>query len=278
MAGDWIKMRSSLWNDGRVNFIARNASVTVASRSCIVGALFRLWTLADEQSEHGFIFGWNEADLDAEVDIPGFAKALQHPQVRWLEVSETGLKIPRFDDHNSESAKARAMGAKRQRRSRKRHADNVTSPLPEKRREEKSLTPTESEKPPVVPQRGTDAHRNGTDEPPGFVRFWDKYPKPRRTAKKACLKIWRRDSLEAKVNEILSGLARHVSCRQWNDPERGSALIPLPATFLNQGRWDGHPEQSNNNGGGIIMDFKDPTYDQLAKEMGWTKPEGPRPC
>lgn len=69
-----------------------------------------------------------------------------------------------------------------------------------------------------------------TGNPGSFERFWSKYPA--KTAKKLVQSIWGRKKLDARVDEILSGLEKHLTSEKW---KRG--FIPNPSTFLNQERW-----------------------------------------
>jgi hypothetical protein len=58
----------------------------------------------------------------------------------WLSFNEAGVVFPEFDRHNGKSAKLRADAAIRQRVSRQSRDIVVTKALPEKRREEKSVS------------------------------------------------------------------------------------------------------------------------------------------
>jgi hypothetical protein len=63
-----------------------------------------------------------------------------------------------------------------------------------------------------------------------FDLFWSKYPLKK--AKKTAKSSWERKKLDARIDEILSGLELQLTTDSWR---RG--YIPLPATFLNQERW-----------------------------------------
>jgi hypothetical protein len=89
----WIKIRTTLPSDPRV---AHMAATLGRPTNEIVGALVTLW-----------IF------VDAQVGLLGFADALRG--VGWLaDAPKNGVSIPRFQEHNGSSAKARAQGATRQ--------------------------------------------------------------------------------------------------------------------------------------------------------------------
>ena len=108
MAGDWIKMRSNLWDDPR---IAGVCDRTGASEAQVIGALYWLWTTADQHTQDGFMGGLTTASVNRKTAVDGFAQALI--EVGWLEHAEGGLTVPRFDEHNGVSAKRRASEAKR---------------------------------------------------------------------------------------------------------------------------------------------------------------------
>ena len=106
----------------------------------VVGTLIRLWRWADQQTITGNAPGVTRNTIDRHARAPGFAHAME--KVGWLEVEEGGVTFPRFDRHNGQTAKARALTADRvvRHRAQKRNAAGVTSALPEKRREEKKKT------------------------------------------------------------------------------------------------------------------------------------------
>lgn len=111
MAGDWIKMRTDLWDDPRV---VRMAASLATSRTNIIGGLYRIWSLADAYTEDGHLQGYDAEILDSALDLPGFSAALV--KVGWLAISDDNLTIPRFEEHNGTSAKRRAMERNRKQR------------------------------------------------------------------------------------------------------------------------------------------------------------------
>ena len=113
MAGDWIKLRSNITNDPRILRIA--VALKIAPFSAI-GACAAFWCAATEHSIDGRLSGWTDAVVDAMVGLPGLAAALR--AVDWLATIDDGLLIPRWEEHNSASAKERALNRERARRSR----------------------------------------------------------------------------------------------------------------------------------------------------------------
>jgi len=105
---NWIKMRSNLWDDPRV---ARICDLTHKREAEVIGGLYWLWTMADQQTTDGRLDGLSLAAIDRKTGIKGFGLAVA--RVGWILQSEEGVEIARFDEHNGASAKRRASEAKR---------------------------------------------------------------------------------------------------------------------------------------------------------------------
>ena len=143
MAGEWIKMRTNLWDDPRVSQLCDLTSTTEA---VVVGGLYWLWSTADEHTETGLLPGMSMGAVDRKTGIPGLAQSLV--TIGWLKDTPEGVVIERFEEHNGTSAKTRAQTAKRVAKSRgagdvtdaplQSNASTVTGALAreEKRREE----------------------------------------------------------------------------------------------------------------------------------------------
>jgi hypothetical protein len=69
-----------------------------------------------------------------------------------------------------------------------------------------------------------------------FETFWKAYP--RKTAKVAAWKSWQR--MKPSLDVVLSTLEWQKQSRQWM--KDGGQFIPLPTTYLNQGRWEDEQE------------------------------------
>lgn len=72
-----------------------------------------------------------------------------------------------------------------------------------------------------------------SDYTPGFERWWAAFPPMRRKGKGAAFKAWQRDKCEAKASDLLEVLQRQID----ND-EQFRKYTPMPATYLNQRRYD----------------------------------------
>jgi hypothetical protein len=94
----------------------------------VVGALVVLWSYADEHSTDGFLRYFTAHQVDAMACIPGVAAAMAN--VGWLETIDApgaaGIMLPRYAEHNGETAKQRAQGSLRAAKFRARNATTVT--------------------------------------------------------------------------------------------------------------------------------------------------------
>lgn len=116
MAGDWIKVEHATLDKPEIMALARMLGV---SHGDALELVLRFWVWIDNNSVDGHVDAVVDADVDKLLHCPGFAHALIY--LKWLALDENGfLVIPKFDDHNSESAKKRAEKSKRQQKYRKR--------------------------------------------------------------------------------------------------------------------------------------------------------------
>lgn len=120
MAGDWLKVRTNLWDDPRVS---RLCDLTEQREATIIGALYWLWATADQHSAHGDLPGLTLRQIDRKTGVEGFGEAMC--KIGWLSVSADGVRIARFDEHNGSSAKRRAQDAQRKASDRSLSASNA---------------------------------------------------------------------------------------------------------------------------------------------------------
>lgn len=108
MAGDWIKMRTNLWDDPRVS---KMVDMTDTSEAQVIGALYWLWAMADQHSAEGFLPSLSFKQINRKVGVKGFGEALE--AIGWGAELQDGVLIINFDDHNGASAKKRCQTARR---------------------------------------------------------------------------------------------------------------------------------------------------------------------
>jgi hypothetical protein len=108
VAGEWIKMRTNLWDDPRVSQLC---DLTDQGEAAVIGGLYWLWSTADEHSSDGLLHGMTLRAIDRKTGVAGLGQALA--TIGWAVESAEGVTLARFDEHNGASAKQRAQTAKR---------------------------------------------------------------------------------------------------------------------------------------------------------------------
>ena len=238
MAGDWIKMRDNLWNDPRV---LRICDLTGSQEAVVIGALYWLWTAADQHTEDGNLLHLSAATINRKTGLKGFCEALC--EVDWLAVQGQGVQIVRFTEHNGASAKKRSLTAKRVGTHRNRNADSVSASnadsvtealqlsyssvsgalaREEKRREEQKQRPPTPNR--IVPLLDY-----------SFSTFWQNYPK--KQAKALAFKAWKKlNPDEALQTAILAAVQQKSQSENWLT--NGGKFVPHAATWLNGRRWE----------------------------------------
>ncbi len=106
----------------------------------------------------------------------------------------------------------------------KRYQDDIKT-ISKRYQNDLSETETETETETEPPARPV-----GED---GFEQFWKAYP--RKQGKKAAYKAWQKAKDKPEISHILRQLVIQKQSDQWT--KDGGQYIPLPATWLNQGRW-----------------------------------------
>jgi hypothetical protein len=153
MAGDWIKMRSSLPTCPKVAAMARSIGMADEFRSLsrqsmrllIVGGLHAVWAAVNEHTSDGVMSNSYPEDLDDIAGIEGFGKAMQ--AAGWLEADDAAstLTFPNFGQWNTPAKDTTAAERMRKHREKERVTRNsvtVTAPLrvtvtPDKTRQDK---------------------------------------------------------------------------------------------------------------------------------------------
>lgn len=91
-------------------------------------------------------------------------------------------------------------------------------------------------------------HQEPSNMVDGFDSFWRQYP--RKVAKSAALKAWRKLKPDDKqLADLMAGLERQKASRDWL--KDGGQFIPHPATWLNGRRWEDDDSQAIPAAAGI---------------------------
>jgi hypothetical protein len=150
----WIKFETCTSDKPEVWQIAQSLGI---DPDAVVGKLLRVWAWFDEQTEDGNAPSVTKALLDRNVGVTGFVTSML--QVGWMVEEDGQLSIPNFGRHNGDTAKKRALTAKRVSESRGNSKDvtqvkqncnatSVTGALP---REEKIREREEEKKDKTIP-------------------------------------------------------------------------------------------------------------------------------
>lgn len=110
MAGDWMKVEKNTPDKPEVYAIADLLSI---DPDAVFGKCFRVWGWFDSNTTNGKANGVcvSKNLIDRLVSVHGFADAML--SVGWLVEDGTGVAASNFERHNGETAKKRALTAKR---------------------------------------------------------------------------------------------------------------------------------------------------------------------
>ena len=258
MAGDWIKMRTSLLTNPKVNGIARilEESRDVAAalstgysgtmheivtrnvmRHVTVSSLLVIWGAANEHTRDGIFANADLSDIDDMVGIPGFAEAMV--SVGWLQhdADTNTLTLPNFNEYNT-SGSERSAGAKTAAQRQKEYRDrkkalesDVTSDVTSNRREEKRRE-EKKDKPPKAPKGA---------ECLGFSEFWNEYPN--HAAKANAMKAWGSVPVELH-SAVMTAVKAQKRSPAWI--KDAGQFVPHAATWLRGKRWEDTVAQAQN--------------------------------
>lgn len=231
MAGEWIKMRTNLWDDPRVG---RICDMTGLLEAQVIGGLYWLWATADEHTENGLMPGLSTRQIDRKTGCQGLGAALV--AIGWLFETDEGVTLENFEEHNGASAKKRCQTAKRVANFKSGnaevmqlalpgHTDSVSGALPreDKRREE------EIKNTPLPPKGGgRDAYT------PEFEAAWKAYPDRPNASKADAFKAWNARIRAGALPEVMTaGVERYAAfCRASKTEPR---FVKQPSTFFGPG-------------------------------------------
>lgn len=141
-----------------------------------VGKLLKVWRWFDKHTVDGNAASVTPPLLDRIIGVTGLADAMV--SVGWLLVEEGGLRLPKFDRHNGQTAKDRALTAQRVAKSKNKAKGNasgngrpVTTALPrEEKRREELQAPCNSSPTPAEPASPAGAVSDD-EPPPAAVQF-----------------------------------------------------------------------------------------------------------
>lgn len=123
MAGDWMKIEKVTPDKPEIDAMADLLGLDPDS---VFGKCFRVWRWFDDHttdgnagcvtsslqnSQSGNAMTVTKKTVDRKAGLDGFADAMQ--AVGWLVELDGAIQLPKFDRHNGETSKTRALTAKR---------------------------------------------------------------------------------------------------------------------------------------------------------------------
>lgn len=125
----WIKWVKGLSNRREVIVLARKLNISRREAAC---ACMEMWEWADQETIDGHIRGATRDDIDLMLGLPGFSSALESDEVGWVRFTERGVTFPRWERHNGETAKKRALEQRKKKRQRDLDQEKVSRKKPDK--------------------------------------------------------------------------------------------------------------------------------------------------
>jgi len=123
MSTNWIKIETLLPSKREVMRMSR---IVGQNRFEVSGRLMVVWAWFDQITATGELAGTSFFDIDEIAGCQGFAAAML--QVGWLAGEDGSLQVPKWERHNGNSAKARALEAEAKRL--RRMSDDVSDNCP----------------------------------------------------------------------------------------------------------------------------------------------------
>src|SRR3954471_8609716 len=102
MAGEWLKFESNL--PEKPETLAITVCMGWDDPDLTVGKLMRLFRWFDQHTVDGNAAGVTPALLDRLIGVSGFVHAVE--TVRWMVVTDAGLRLNNFEKHNGSTAKS----------------------------------------------------------------------------------------------------------------------------------------------------------------------------
>lgn len=150
----WIKLETHTANKLEIFSIAQELNL---EPDAVLGKCCRVWSWFDDNTTDGVTKSVTQVMLDRQCGVTGFCAAMIN--AGWMFDDGISLKLPYYDRHNSQTAKSRALGAKRQAKFKTNAAGNANGnddALPEpSHREEKRREEKKEAKAPPTPQAGS---------------------------------------------------------------------------------------------------------------------------
>lgn len=279
---DWFRWHHGSVTDPKFQLVAKRAKASVAE---VVAVWAYVLETASQSPKRGHVGGLDAEAIDLALGMDdGTTEAILavlHDRGMLSEgrVASWDKRQPKREDETANDRKRRQREREHElalaavspgvtevvsRNVTQSHVESRSVTLEEKREEEKEQ---EQELTPPTPRKrgeGVGSHRKLKAVPAQdrFAEFWQAYP--RKVAKPAAEKAWRRVAGEA--DAILAGLRRSIGCEQW--AKGGGQFIPHPATWLNGRRWEDSIDAGTASASGYFKSADDEAaFDRQMREI-----------
>ena len=204
----WIKLETHIFDKVEIFSIAQELNLDPDS---VVGKCARVWAWFDANTTDGVTKSVTTALLDRYCGVTGFSKSMIN--VGWMVLENGNLYLPNYDRHNSQTAKDRALGAKRAAK----HKKNKDLAIDKNNGNSNAIT---NDKP--LPKSKVEKIREDNIYTSDFESFWKVYDKP--SGKSNAFKIWKSikpdSTLIATIMQKASIQTKNIERQYRKDAER----------------------------------------------------------
>jgi hypothetical protein len=201
----WIKLETHTFDKVEVFSMAQELGIDPDS---VVGKCCRVWAWFDANTTDGVTKSVTTALLDRYCGVTGFSKAMVN--VGWMVLEDENLYLPNYHRHNSQTAKDRALGAKRAAKHKKNKDLGIS----------KSNATTNDE--PLAKSKIEKIREDKNIYTIEFESFWKSYDKP--AGKANAFKVWKSikpdSELQATILQKATLQTKNVERKFRKDAER----------------------------------------------------------
>ena len=200
------------------------------------GDVFKAWVnllcLSSQQPERGSLPTVEDCAFALRCDVVAMADVMQQlANVGLLEREPGGYAIHNWDgrQRSSDDVTKRVQKHRAKASEDETLQGNEDETLPKRFSNALDKSREETEKSANAPARA-----NGVVYPPGFIRFWNAYP--RKVSKDDAFKAWKQlRPMPSDLDEMVRAIAQQKQSDEWR--EEGGRYIPHPGKWLRAGRW-----------------------------------------
>ena len=235
----WINMQTGLLTSRKT---IRLAALMGWDRIKCVGFLYAFWSMSLDIYENGYLGDVMDIELAIALGLPEDTVIIEH-MIKAGFVDKTPFRIHNWWKNQAPFFKGRY--GKNPKRWQEIKAGYETSSLPGRDLAEPKEVSKEVKKK-VIKEIKKEVQPKPVKTNTDFDMFYQAYPN--KTGKRAALKSW--DKVKPVLDEVLKSLDWQKRSKKWLDSD--GEFIPMPSTYLNQGRW----EDEEGSLGWVKKDFK----------------------